>query len=101
MSKKLPVLIIFSLLLMLEFMLIVPPAKAALCRQINHQTICILKIKRSAKNYWEYRVSVKIDQEVRPMEIYNCREKHRITNKGAVIPFESEGVGHYICKTLN
>lgn len=86
---------------MLEFMLIVPSAKAAFCRQINHHTICILKIKRSAKNHWEYRVSVKIDQEVRPMEIYNCREKHRITNNGEVIPFESEGVGHYICQTLN
>ncbi|MEA5512112.1 hypothetical protein VB715_20260 [Crocosphaera sp. UHCC 0190] len=76
------------------------PVNAALCHQTDHHTICILKIKRSAKNYWEYRAAVTIDQEVRPMEIYNCREQHRITKEGNMIPFESDGAGTYICRVL-
>ncbi|MEM8779424.1 MAG: hypothetical protein AAGF26_11240, partial [Cyanobacteria bacterium P01_G01_bin.49] len=87
-------------LLIISCFLITLPANAAICRQINEHTVCILKIKRSAKNYWEYRVSVKIDDQVRPTEIYNCRNKRRITQNGKIIPFESDGIGNYICRVL-
>ena len=48
-----------------------PTANAAMCRvreawtESNRfeQQVCILKLKRSAKNYWEYRAKVSIDGE--------------------------------------
>ena len=57
--------------------------------------------EKSVKNYWEYRAAVKIDQETRPIEIYNCRQGHRITQEGEIIPFKSDGVGKLICRVLN
>ncbi|GAB4198823.1 MAG: hypothetical protein Fur006_48980 [Coleofasciculaceae cyanobacterium] len=51
-----------------------PPAEAALCRTSNDRLICILSIKRSAKNYWEYRAAISVDGVKRPIEVYNCRD---------------------------
>ena len=50
------------------------PAQAApLCRTVEHQQICVLKITRSAKYYWEYRAVVQVGDRRRPMGRYNCR----------------------------
>ncbi|MEL4897298.1 hypothetical protein [Crocosphaera sp. Alani8] len=88
-------------LIVTNWLMIVPTAKGDFCRQINGEQICITKIKRSAKNYWEYRAAVKINKETRPIEIYNCRQRHRITQEGNIIPFKSDGIGKWICGTLN
>ena len=96
----LKIIIIFALMV-INWTIITPSAQAEFCRQMNGQKICITKIKRSAKNYWEYRAAVKIDQETRPIEIYDCRQRHRITQKGEIIPFKSDGVGNLICRFLN
>ena len=88
-------------LIVINWTIITPSAQAEFCRQINGQQICISKIKRSAKNYWEYRAAVKIDKETRPIEIYDCRQLHRITQQGEIIPFKSDGVGKLICRVLN
>ncbi|MDJ0510674.1 MAG: hypothetical protein QNJ64_15675 [Crocosphaera sp.] len=87
-------------LLLINWSIIAPSAQAKFCRQIKEHQICIIKIKRSAKNYWEYRASVKIDQEIRPIEIYDCRQGHRITQKGEIIPFKSDPVGDLICRIV-
>jgi len=73
------------------------PAQAAFCRTYGGKSICILQIKRSAKNYWEYRASVSVDGVVLPVEIYDCRRRKKITQKGRAIPFERRGVGELIC----
>ena len=39
----------------------------------DHQ-ICLLQIKRSAKNYWEYRVTLNIGDHQKVTRIYNCRQ---------------------------
>ncbi|EAM48638.1 hypothetical protein WH8501_17000 [Crocosphaera watsonii WH 8501] len=96
----LKIIMIFGLIVT-NWTIMTSSAKAEFCRQINGQQICITKIKRSAKNYWEYRAAVKIDQETRPIEIYNCRQGHRITQEGEIIPFKSDGVGKLICRVLN
>lgn len=73
------------------------PAQASLlCRNSGH-LICILSIKRSAKNYWEYRAAVSIDQVARPIELYNCRDRLRVRQDGKVIPFQTNGAGTLIC----
>ena len=70
------------------------PATAAqatpLCRTVSEQPaeqsvthhVCILKITRSAKYYWEYRAIVKIDDHKRPMGRYNCRTGDYVRRDG-------------------
>ena len=73
------------------------PAEAFLCRNSNDHSICILSIKRSAKNYWEYRVAISIDGVEKPMEVYNCRDRTRIDQDGNIVPFQDNGAGEIIC----
>ncbi|MEM9540506.1 MAG: hypothetical protein AAGA60_13520 [Cyanobacteria bacterium P01_E01_bin.42] len=68
------------------------------CTQQGDRQICIIEIKRSAKNYWEYRAKVKIDGKVRPTEIYNCRDRLHIEKSGKTLPFTPDGAGEYICR---
>jgi hypothetical protein len=74
------------------------PAVAASCRTINNQTICILDIQRSAKNYWQYRASVSVDGIVKPTEFYNCRDRHIVQKDGTRVKFEPNGIGNFICR---
>lgn len=80
-------------------MLFVPtlPVDAAFCRTTARHQVCLIDIKRSAKNYWEYRASVKIDGKERPLEVYNCRERTRIQADGVTVPFVAGGAGEVIC----
>jgi hypothetical protein len=70
---------------------------ALICREVNTHKVCILSIERSAKNYWEYRASVQIDHQIRPVEIYDCQKSTRIDHNGNEISFESDGVLEFIC----
>lgn len=81
------------------------PAQASFCRnsasvggslQDNHE-ICILSIKRSAKNYWEYRAIVSIDRVKQPVEVYNCRDRIRV-GKNGIVPFQPNSAGELICR---
>ncbi|MBE9050235.1 hypothetical protein IQ243_07375 [Nostocales cyanobacterium LEGE 11386] len=76
------------------------PATASVCRNYEGQQICILSINRSAKNYWEYRAIVSIDQVKRPIEVYNCRERVRVRQDGKIVPFAHNGAGKLICSFL-
>ena len=87
------------LLLVILWLGFTPMADAAMCRDRHGQQICILKLKRSAKNYWEYRAKVSIDGErQRDIEIYNCRDR-TLTRKGKYpIPFKSNSPGELVCQ---
>jgi hypothetical protein len=85
------------LLIVLVSLAIVDPAEAAFCRTVGDRTICIVEIKRSAKNYWEYRAVVSINGVVKPLEVYNCRDRIRVQPDGTVIPFASDGAGDVVC----
>lgn len=93
--KIIILMLIFSLILT-----IVPPAEANFCRQFKDQKICILTIKRSAKNYWEYRASISINGKKTPVEIYNCRRQIKIKEDKTIEFFEPNGAGELICNTL-
>ncbi|MBW4566378.1 MAG: hypothetical protein KME32_36070 [Mojavia pulchra JT2-VF2] len=87
-----------TLLLLLIFSLSVAlPATASVCRNYNGHRICILSIQRSAKNYWEYRAAVNVDDLKRPIEVYNCRSKVKIQQDGTVVPFGYKDPGDLIC----
>jgi hypothetical protein len=72
-----------------------------MCRDRFGQEVCILKLKRSAKNYWEYRAKVSIDgKKPRDMEIYNCRDR-TLTRKGKYpIAFQANSPGELVCQTF-
>ncbi len=105
MSKIRTVVFLFLLILILSA---AHPAFASVCRnydvydglRLRHQ-ICILSINRSAKNYWEYRAAVSVDGVKRPTEVYNCRERVKVQQDGAVLPFEPKGPGEMICSFFN
>jgi hypothetical protein len=44
-----------------------------LCRAVDGHQVCVVSIKRSAKNYWEYRAQLSIDDQPLPIERYDCR----------------------------
>lgn len=68
-------------------LLLSPAAGAApLCRTVADHQVCVLKITRSAKYYWEYRAIVKVDEQQRAMGRYNCRTQEYISRDGRHIP---------------
>lgn len=89
------------LLLILFWLGFAPLAQARMCRVSHGQEVCILQLKRSAKNYWEYRAKVSIDGEKqRNIEVYNCRDR-TLTRKGKYpIPFQPNSPGELVCRTF-
>lgn len=75
-----------------------PVASAEICGDRNGQQICITRLKRSAKNYWEYRAKIKLDDKKQSdAEIYNCRDR-TLTRKGKYpIPFKPNSPGSKVC----
>ncbi len=75
-----------------------PIANAAMCGDRYGQQVCILQLKRSAKNYWEYRAKVSIDGKKQvEQEIYNCRDR-TLTRKGKYpVPFKPNSPGELVC----
>lgn len=73
-------------------------AHAEMCRDRYGQQVCILRLKRSAKNYWEYRAKVALDgQKQKSEEIYNCRDR-TLTRRGKYpIPFQPNSPGALVC----
>jgi hypothetical protein len=76
------------------------PAVAAVCRNWGGHQICLLRIERSAKYYWEYRAVISIDGKKRPMTVYNCRDRYYTETDHTVIPFKSNDVGNLICNLV-
>jgi|ERR671932_350088 hypothetical protein len=87
------------LFLMLSFAVTLP-AEASFCRNFKERSICIPHIKRSAKNYWEYRAAISIDGVARPIELYNCRDRVRVQKDGTVVHFERNDPGEILCNLL-
>lgn len=75
-------------------------AIAAPCYQTASHSVCLISVKRSAKQFWEYRAVVSVDGAPREQEVYNCRDRQRIQADGRVVPFESGGAGEVICRKL-
>lgn len=69
------------------------------------QPICLLQIKRSAKNYWEYRVSLKIGDRPKITRVYNCRQhSYWQADLGQVNQqeqTEQKQLEKYICRLYN
>lgn len=86
-----------ALVLLLILISVALPADAAVCRNFNSHQICILSIKRSAKNYWEYTASISVDKVKTPTQVYNCRDRLKILPDKTVLPFGQKDPGELIC----
>jgi hypothetical protein len=88
-------------LLLISFFWIALPAEASVCRNYQGREICIVDIKRSAKNYWEYRVILSVDGEKKPLEVYNCRDRTTVKKDGIILGFEENNPGEIVCRFFN
>lgn len=88
--------IIVAILFSIFSLAIAFPAAASVCRNYNGHQICILSIKRSAKNYWEYRAAVSVDGVKGDTEVYDCRDRTKI-QKDRVVPFQPSDPGGLVC----
>ena len=93
--------IILPIALLILFFAAAQPAAASFCRNYKGNKICILSIKRSAKNYWEYRAEVSINGARKPLEIYNCYTQQKIKKNGNIVKFTPDGAGQLICSILD
>ncbi|MEG3841057.1 hypothetical protein [Microcoleus sp. herbarium14] len=85
-------------LLLISFFGIALPAEASVCRNYQGREICIVDIKRSAKNYWEYRVILSVDGEKKPLEVYNCRDRTTLKKNGTMLGFGENNPGEIVCR---
>ncbi|MGB3492571.1 MAG: hypothetical protein WBA57_07575 [Elainellaceae cyanobacterium] len=85
----------------IAFLALAQPSQALTCKTLNGQEICILSVKRSAKNHWEYRASVSVDGVTLPLEKYDCRDRRRTLADGTTQTFQHDGAGTFICSLLN
>ncbi len=85
--------------MMISLMTVSPSMAAPVCHTIQNQTVCILTIKRSAKNYWEYSAAVSIDGKRGRKESYNCRARYKTLRDGSIEYFENPSIGTLVCKT--
>jgi hypothetical protein len=91
-QKILTLLIAICLVLGMAF-----PVEASTCKNYRDRQICILDIKRSAKYPWEYRVVLSVDNDKRPREVYDCRDRVRVKSDGYLVPFSRDEAGDFIC----
>lgn len=73
------------------------PVKAEFCRQVDGHQICILKIERSAKNYWQYQALASVDGVEKPIASYDCRERSITDFDGNLSSFRSRLDGKLVC----
>ena len=90
-------IVILGCLILVLNLIVADFAKAATCRQLGGHSFCLVTIKRSAKNYWEYRAVISVDGQKQPLEIYNCRDRTKIDHHKMIIPFADDGVGELVC----
>lgn len=76
------------------------------CRVVEGHSVCVLSLQRSAKNFWEYRAAVSVDGVVRPVEVYDCRDRsasqneNRLQHKtdGKTVSFAKDIAGAIVCR---
>jgi hypothetical protein len=77
--------------------MMVLPAQASFCRQVNDRQVCILDIKRSAKNYWQYQAVTSINGVRQPTAVYDCRDRSIYEADGSISSFRSNPTGSIVC----
>ncbi|NJN75335.1 MAG: hypothetical protein HC796_02600 [Synechococcaceae cyanobacterium RL_1_2] len=83
------------------FITLIPASNAAnMCKTVSGSEICIAEIKRSAKNYWEYRLKLQVNNQGQVTLIYDCRDRSLIKlikSNPKNLTFDYHLIGHWIC----
>jgi hypothetical protein len=82
---------------LLFWLTIADPVRAEFCRQTDGHRICIVSIKRSAKNFWQYQAMVSMDGIDRPSASYDCRARLITEADGNTASFRSRQDGKIVC----
>jgi len=93
--------IVIALCLWLAISPDVSSSSALTCRDYEGREVCINRIKRSARNYWEYRVDLTIDGQRQSSDLLDCRNHQRIDRDGFIEPFAPDDVGWFVCQYFN
>lgn len=93
--------LLFALVWMVGMAL--PAIAAAQCQTVAGQEVCILNLRRSAKNYWEYWALLSINGEKQPERVYDCRvfARERSRNIPSELTAETvkvESIGSLVCR---
>jgi hypothetical protein len=80
------------------WLLMIAPAQASLCRQVNQQNFCAVNIQRSAKYHWQYWVKTSIDGVSQAKSTFDCRTQKIYSGDGRVTPFAQNPLGAIVCK---
>jgi hypothetical protein len=75
----------------------VDSVRAEFCRQVDGYRICIVRIDRSAKNYWQYQAMVSTDGIAQPSASYDCRAQLITDADGNTASFRSRRDGRVVC----
>ncbi|WP_310423104.1 hypothetical protein [Chamaesiphon sp. VAR_48_metabat_135_sub] len=75
----------------------VAPAYAEFCRGVEGLRVCIVKIERSAKNYWQYQAMTSINGIEQPLASYDCRARLITDFDGNTSSFRSRKDGKIVC----
>ena len=94
--------LLLSLLIVASFF-ISPSIEADTCKLWSGNKVCIVRIKRSAKYYWEYRTILSVDGKKQPEVVYDCRHFSYSRPDKTRVYFEddSEDLGNFICSLFN
>jgi hypothetical protein len=88
-------------LIVLCWLIQMVPATAEFCRQMGNHRICVIDIKRSAKNYWQYQAVVTTDGIKQPQGSYDCRDRLITEQDGNMASFRSRPDGAVVCTTYH
>jgi hypothetical protein len=81
------------------WLVIIPVTQAATCQEIAAEQVCIQKIKRSAKYYWEYRVNLSINAVKQAVRVYNCRDRYYLLPDRTQRSYQqSDRLGKMVCR---
>lgn len=90
--------VIVPCILLLGMFLTSGPAQGLSCLSLQEHQVCLVRVNRSAKNYWEYRVILQVDGVQQAQEIYNCRDRLRVQANGTTLAFSDQDPHSWVCR---
>lgn len=83
--------------------IIAPRIEANICKFWSGHQVCVVRIKRSAKYYWEYRTILSVDGLKQPEIVYDCRNFSYFKPDKTKVFFENDdhNLGNFVCSLFN
>ncbi len=91
------------ILFVVASLMIAPRTEANICKFWSGHQVCVVRIKRSAKYYWEYRTILSVDGKKQPEVVYDCRHFYYFKADKTKIYFadNENDLGNFVCHLFN